>query len=258
VNADRVKHGRGSHFVIIGAQRCGTTYLARALGAHPEIAMAQPDRPEPKFFLDDEQVALGIDEYRRRYFFDVGDAWLWGEKSTSYIESPLAATRMAAMLPGSVAIAVLRDPVARAVSNYRFTQQHGFEPLPLEDALRAAATGDRPFDRARFSVSPYDYLRRGRYAEQLEPYVQAFGSERVVVVLFEELVARDDVLADLYRRLRVDARFRPGAPGAAVNATEGEPLAIAAPLERWLRDYYRAPNRRLEDLLGRTIDCWPA
>ena len=42
------------HLLVIGAQRCGTTYLHDLLDAHPEIAMARPARPEPKVFLADE------------------------------------------------------------------------------------------------------------------------------------------------------------------------------------------------------------
>jgi hypothetical protein len=72
------------HFVIIGAQRCGTTFLSHLLDEHPDVEMAKPFRPEPKFFLDEEQFARGLDYYDRRFFTE-DRTRVRGEKSTSYI-----------------------------------------------------------------------------------------------------------------------------------------------------------------------------
>src|SRR3954470_19502534 len=145
------------HFVIVGAQRSGTTYLYGLLDEHPEIEMAKPLRPEPKFFLDYDRYSLGLDAYDAQLFPDAG-AHVRGEKSTSYIESEVAARRIAAMLPNAVVVVAGRDPVRRALSNLRFSIQNGIETLEPDDALRWAAAGDRPWDRERFSVSPFDYL----------------------------------------------------------------------------------------------------
>ena len=57
-------------FVIAGAPRSGTTWLTSALDRHPDIWLAKPRRPEPKFFLVDELYELGIEEYSRRWFAD--------------------------------------------------------------------------------------------------------------------------------------------------------------------------------------------
>ena len=62
------------HFVIVGAQRSGTTYLYGLLDEHPEIEMARPVRPEPKFFLDYERYALGRDAYEAQLFPDADGA----------------------------------------------------------------------------------------------------------------------------------------------------------------------------------------
>jgi hypothetical protein len=81
------------HFFIIGAQRTGTTYLYHLLAEHPEIEMAQPLKPEPKYFLIDSLFAQGLETYQTRYFSGKSGVWLRGEKSTSYIESEKAAER---------------------------------------------------------------------------------------------------------------------------------------------------------------------
>lgn len=240
------------HFVVIGAQRCGTTYLYRLLDEHPEIEMAKPLRPEPKFFLDDRLYAKGLDFYETEYFSDPA-ARLLGEKSTSYLESEIAAARLAKTLPSSPLVVVLRDPVQRAISNYRFTAQHGHEELPLAEALRASQTRGRRWDRERFSVSPYAYVPRGRYVDFLERYARHVPREHLSVVLFEELTQDPAVIAGLYERLGVDPSFRPAGFGAVVNASDENDEPVEPELEAWLREQFREPNRRLASFLGREL-----
>ena len=83
------------HFFIAGAQRSGTSYLYHILAEHPEIEMAKPLRPEPKFFHVDALFERGLDYYRHHFFEGKAGAWLRGEKSTSYMESEKAAGRAA-------------------------------------------------------------------------------------------------------------------------------------------------------------------
>ena len=135
------------HLLVIGAQRCGTTYLHDLLAAHPRIAMARPARPEPKVFLSDELAGRGVEWYRATYFGHVTDEDLLGEKSTSYLEYPEAAERAAAVLGDPLVLVQLRDPVQRAVSHWAFSSDEGLETRPLETAWprtsRTAAVGPR-------------------------------------------------------------------------------------------------------------------
>jgi hypothetical protein len=242
------------HFVIVGAQRCGTTYLYRLLEEHPEIEMAKPLRPEPKFFLDDSKFPLGLGYYNSQFFSDA-NASVRGEKSTSYIESDLALQRISAMMPAAPIVVVIRDPVHRAISNVRFSVQSGAEHLPMAEALRAA-TGQREWDPRTFSVSPFDYLARGRYADYLERAVKSIERDRIHVLVFEELVSETDVLARLYESLGVDPTFRPSAFHTAVNASDTDNEPVDPEIRDWLCDYFREPNQRLEAFLGRQLP-WP-
>jgi hypothetical protein len=243
------------HFVIAGAQRCGTTYLSGLLDEHAEIEMAKPLRPEPKFFLDYDRYSLGIEAYEAQ-LFPGSNARVRGEKSTSYIESEVAARRIAAMLPDAPVVVVLRDPVHRALSNYRFSVQHGVETLAPRDALQPDPSAPREWDREQFSVSPFDYLARGRYTDYLERFAAHVPRDRMHVLLYEELVHDPAVVAGLYDRLGVDPAFRPGGLGAVVNATDDRGDAPDADLEASLREYFREPNRRLAEFLGRALP-WP-
>jgi hypothetical protein len=56
------------HFFIIGAQRAGTTSLAKILDAHPQINMAKPFKPEAKYFLNTDRANLNYNEYLKLFF----------------------------------------------------------------------------------------------------------------------------------------------------------------------------------------------
>jgi len=159
------------------------------------------------------------------------------------------------MLPDATLVVVVRDPVARAVSNYAFSAAEGVETLPLVEALRADEAGDRAWDEARFSVSPFAYLQRGRYADALERVARHVVPEQLVVLFFEELVADGTALGTLYERLGVDPSSAPAVDGTPVNASPVTDELDAA-TEAWLRGYFAEPNRRLEARLGRRLP-WP-
>ncbi|MDP9318558.1 MAG: sulfotransferase domain-containing protein, partial [Actinomycetota bacterium] len=156
------------HLLVIGGQRCGTTYLYAMLEAHPDIAMARPARPEPKVFMSDELAARGLEWYRATYFAHATTESVLGEKSTSYLEDGEAAKHAASVLGAAEIVVQLRDPVARAVSNWRFSAGHGLEERPLAQALDENLQGLRDWDRSVSSVSPFAYLERGRYVDYLE------------------------------------------------------------------------------------------
>jgi hypothetical protein len=89
------------HFFLVGAQRSGTIYLYHVLNEHPDIEMAVPIKPEPKFFLAPNSMELGVEHYEATFFKGKPGASIRGEKSTSYIESEAAAGRIAAAFPDS-------------------------------------------------------------------------------------------------------------------------------------------------------------
>lgn len=238
------------HLLVIGGQRCGTTYLHSLLEAHPEVAMARPARPEPKVFLSDELAGRGRAWYVATYFAHVTDETVLGEKSTSYLEDPLAPARAAAVLGEPAVVVQLRDPVVRAVSNWRFSTDNGLETRPLEEALRDNLEGRTPaWKPGSTSVSPFSYLERGRYAEQLRPWLERFP---VHVTFLQELVDDDEALAGLYRALGVDPSFRPPSRDV-VNASQEPAPDVPEELLAELREYFSEPDQELIRLLHRDL-----
>ncbi len=248
------KDPAGRFLYIIGAQRSGTTWLYHMLDEHPGITMAKPVRPEPKFFLDPASISQGRDAYLARYFADVPADQLKGEKGTSYIEHPEAARPMLDFFPEAMAIAILRHPISRAVSNYRFSLKHGLETREPEAALFGEVPP--PPLHAQVSVSPFNYLGRSEYSTQLQPWMDAFGP-RLRILVFEE-VSRDMAqLAKLYEWLEVDDSFAPPSYAKAVNRTEEKDrISIGHHVITRLQDRLRPQVRDMERLLGRKIPVW--
>jgi hypothetical protein len=243
------------HFFIVGAQRSGTTYLYHVLNEHPEIEMAAPLRPEPKCFLSDTPISR--DAYETAYFSGKAGAWLRGEKGTSYIESEAAAQRIAAMFPGAVIIVALRNPIERAVSNYRFSVDNGIEAEPLEVAFLHEAARRDQYDKTRFSVSPFAYLRRGCYIDYITLYERHFPREQIEILFFEDFTANLAAVQRLYARLGVAPEFVPPSANRQVNASQKQAdQALSPDLRRYLSDYFAGPNARLAEQLAVDLTQW--
>ena len=149
-------------------------------------------------------------------------------------------------------VAVLRDPVQRAVSNWRFSTKHGFETRPLEQALRADLEADQPWDRTLTSVSPFAYVRRGRYLDYLDPWLTTFPDTTHVLFL-EELLADPAILSRLFLDLGVDPEEAQAPPGEPVNNSPGSPPPLSEALVGTLESYFEASNEALGAHLGRTL-----
>ncbi len=245
------------HLFIVGAQRSGSTYLYQLLDEHPQISMAHPVRPEPKFFLNEQGVAKGPDYYEQTCFADrKADALYLGEKSTSYIESPEAATRIQRFFPDARILVILRDPVLRAYSNYRFSAANGLEAMSFDAALAAEP---KRLTTARFSssVSPFAYRQRGHYMDFLDKYLAVFDASQIKVLIFEELVNNLDQVQALYGWLGIDTTHAPSSLSKVVN-----PAPDGGPEEQFSKSFgelardYQDSITRLENFLGRKLEIW--
>jgi hypothetical protein len=242
------------HFLVIGGQRCGTTWLHDQLEAHPQIAMARPTRPEPKAFLDDLGSDQGHAWYVDTWFGHATPDQVLGEKSTSYVDRPDAIERVRALLGDVPLVVQLRDPVARAVSHWRFSHEHGLEQRSLTEALAANLEGPLPWDPGATSVSPYAYLERGRYAESLRPWRDAFG-DLLHVQFLEELLVRPALFAETLVHVGVDPGLMPEVDLAPVNRSEGDHRSdlLDPSIENAVRQSFTESDRELAALLGRSL-----
>lgn len=243
------------HLFIVGAQRSGSTYLYNMLDGHPQVAMAKPVRPEPKFFMNDSLVARGKSYYESSYFPDRSERTLYlGEKGTSYIESMDAARKMLEYYPDARILMILRDPVVRAYSNYLFSVAHQLEELTFKEALEAEL--DR-LKNAKFStsVTPYAYRKRGHFIDYIDAYLKVFNASQLEILIFEEFVSDLASVQALYRWLGIDDSFAPEHLGQVFNPTTVKKEEQSEAFKN-LALGYQASIERLENYLGRRLDVW--
>lgn len=175
-------------FVGIGALKAGTTSVHEALSHHADVALPR-HRKEVMFF--DQHWHRGVPWYAEHFSHAAGK--VAGEISPNYLFDPAAPARIAQTLPEAKLFAVVRDPVARFHSHYKFAvKELGYAGGPESFAL------DHP-----------NAVARGRYAEQLERYLDHVDASRLAVYAFDDLVGEPvETLALIQAHLglrRVDA-----------------------------------------------------
>lgn len=216
------------NFLIIGANKAGTTSLYRYLGEHPEVYMSPAK--EPGFFAFDvgqqpgegDHAIGGSLETYLGLFDGVRDETAIGEASTRYLATATAPARIRATVPDMRLIAVLRNPVERAFSAYSTRVFEG-----TEHATFAEAVADDLDRRARGEGSQRFYVALGFYGAQLARYLEHFDRERLRVYLYEDLVADPaSMLSDVYAFLEVDPTFAPDTT-ARYNRTRHHPRSMA-------------------------------
>ena len=244
--------------IIAGAPRCGTSWLYELADRHPNVEMAKPRSPEPKFFLDDSIYARGLDYYSNTWFCDIDGDKIAGEKSTNYLESAAAATRIQRHIPGVKLIFILRDPVDRAYSNYRWSRMNGLEQEQFDRALDLEMDGTRTVPDALRYARPFSYLERGLYRRLLTPWFDCFAREQILCLRFEDIAASPHGLAQkLHRFLGIAARPSDTDDLGIVNPAPGEDdLPMSPDTRSRLERYYEMPNRELGELLGSGFDTW--
>lgn len=172
------------NFMVVGAQKSGTTSLHHYLKGHPDIYL--PAGKETKFFARTDRYEKGIEFYEREYFSEYNDEKAVGEVDPDYMFYEEALDRIGQHIPvgGLRFIFLLRNPVERAFSHYLMTYRRGEETLNFSEAIRSEekrATGDY------YSRSRYSYVTRGLYYPQIERFLHRVGRENVLILLTEDL-----------------------------------------------------------------------
>lgn len=207
------------NFLCIGAQKSGTTTLLNQLGRHPDIYMS-PAR-ETQFFVLDNLYSQGVHRYEGAFFHGWTGQKAVGEKTPEYLYDPLVPARIAETLGTGVRfIASFRSPAQRAYSHYRHNFQQFWEDMSFEAALDAE---EHRCSAGRFQRLRYSYLDRGRYAAQLERYLERFPRENLMLLVHERDIEHGqmETLERIFGFLGVDASWSPPSPVSA-----GRPSAM--------------------------------
>lgn len=249
-------------FLIIGTQRGGTSSLYKYLSSHPSVIPSL--RKETEYFAG--RYALGLDWYRAnfpRIDRNSQATRLTFEATPDYMLHPLAASRAHELIPDAKLIALIREPVQRALSHHRHMTRLGFEQLDFEDAVDAEQERysedlerleSDPFHRPT-QLMRYSYLLRGHYADHLEPWIDEYGRDRLLVVQSDRFYSNTaHALGEIQEFVGLPVSIPTDLSNYSVVTGPPEPLDPT--LEERLVDYFRPHNEKLEKLLG--IDTgWP-
>jgi hypothetical protein len=255
VTAERVT-GAWPDFVVIGAQKGGTTSLYDLLTQHPLVERAASK--ELHFFdlLFDE----GVEWYRSCFpipGWKDGRRTITGEGTPYYLFHPHAAKRMAQVIPQARLIALLRNPVDRAYSHYQMMVRRGFESLGFEQSVEAEAARLRSAKEsmledeyhASLEHQRFSYLSRGIYVDQLIRWARFFSREQMLVLKSEDLFERP---RDTFRLVYDFFDLPHWEPQTwEVRKKGGKYKQEMDPATRHrLEEYFEPHNKRLYEYLG--------
>ncbi|MDH3921614.1 MAG: sulfotransferase domain-containing protein [Desulfobulbaceae bacterium] len=246
-------------FIIIGAQKSGTTSLNYYLGQHPRLYRSC--KKEIHYFDGGrrpviDNFARGPEWYRAHFPFSgrLGADSRTFEASPLYMFNPLAARRIFDTIPDVRLIAVLRNPTERAISHYFHEKRKGREPLPMLEAMQQEEERLLPViadkDYKSNTFIRYSYKSRGLYRQQLERFLEYFPRQQMLVLDSKELFVEPyKALEQVFEFIGVDAGFRvkkirPRNVGK--NRTEVTPAVY-----EYLNEYFLPHNQELYDLLGK-------
>lgn len=265
------------NFLIIGAPRSGTTWMARNLRQHPDIYM--PRKKELHFF--DAHYEKGIEYYEA--FFEARDQEsAVGEATPAYLHGlytdydvPMLIRKH---LSSAKLIACLRNPVDRAYSRY------------CNAKAKFPAYADSSFEDMLESVP--ELIEEGFYYDQIMRYYDRFPSDQILLLLFDDLKSNPTgFLRGIFLYLRVDPDFVSPLTEVRASASSSkrrmgrfrtlsylhrgliriEAFKTASVVAKWNRievppmksdtrrqlvEVYRNQNLKLQDLMGRDLSEW--
>jgi hypothetical protein len=172
------------------------------------------------------------------------------------MDHELAARRIASWYGDAQLVFLLRHPAARAVSNYYFTRNNGFEHLPMAEAFSKEDRRRDAYDRNKFSTSPFAYLKRGHYINDIRMYARHFERPQMLLLIEEELVGNIGQIQALYQALGVKRDFVPPSLRTVVNSGNAPDERPDPEIRDFLDRYFVESIAELEDYMGRSIKAW--
>ena len=236
-------------FVVIGAQKCGSTSLYKYITTHPQVVPAWAK--EINYFSQNYKR----NDWFYRAYFPISRGRYTGEASIGYMAWEGTPARMSRRLPDVKLIAILRDPVHRAYSQYNMLLQIKQTTLSFEEMVEVE---NRNFAgrKNRLILDTDDYatfyinscLARGHYADQLEHWLKYYPRGQFLIL------STDDLRNDPAHTMDTVFKFL-GLPPHVQDHYSHYHKRQYQPMPQAVRDmlveYYRPHNARLYELAGR-------
>lgn len=244
-------------FIIIGAQKCGTSFLYRSICRHPYARLAAVK--EVQYFT--LHFDKGVDWYRSHFLSPTrkkGRRLITGEASPYYLYHPHAAKRAVTVVPNVKLIVLLRNPVDRAYSDYHHQRRLGNETLSFVEAIEAEQDRlqgevDRLLaDESYISLKHrrFSYLSRGIYVNQLQEWHRFFGRDQVLVLNSEDLFGQTRDVLKLVLGFLGLPEWQPEPSKLSKPNKEYAYARMDPAIRQRLSEHFEPHNQRLYEYLG--------
>lgn len=270
------------NFLIVGAQKCGTTSLHELLSEHPQIEMSQVK--EINFFSIQSKFEKGLSYYCKFFKKDTNSIAI-GESSPGYLCYPEVHEKIYQTLGQIKIVIILRDPIKRAFSQYWDNRRQLKECHTEKEIIEK-------YLEPKYSPERKGYFSRGVYYNDVKKYIDKFGDEHVHILILEELIKYPKAeLQRLYSFLKVDktqghqklarasnralvwdnpfykyflnhpkqTKYIPGKMRRLLFFGKQHPWDYELPNQVYietLKSFYNPWNKKLEDLLGIKLKYW--
>jgi len=204
MNMPKAKNNFKVDFIGIGASRSGTTWVSKCLAEHPEICFSK--KKETHFFGNRKYYKRGI-KYYKKFFSRCSKNKIKGEFTPSYFSKPDVAKRIFKNFPEAKLIAVLRNPIERAYSEYFYN-------------LAIKGINEPTFEQALSGPLKNKYLRRGKYYTNLKRFIKLFPKKNILILIYEDIEKNPlKFIQQIYDFLGVNPNYIPPSIDKKINTS---------------------------------------
>lgn len=184
---------------IVGAQKAGTTALHNFLIQHPQIISSyfkEVHYFDYERYFNSMKDRNNFSHYRAMYPTNINDNHLMIDSTPSYIFKDYIINRVHKYNPNAKIIAILRNPIKRAHSQYNHQRSLFGVVESFEECLRKEDCLD---SNIKFSRN-YSYVSRGMYYNQVKALFRLFKKENISILFSKDLKQNtDETLKEVFK-----------------------------------------------------------
>ncbi|MGK7921731.1 MAG: tetratricopeptide repeat protein [Trichodesmium sp.] len=248
-----LKNTNGPNFIIIGAQKSGTTSLENYIAQHPQVIPAI--KKETHFWYRD--FDKGINWYLAHFPpIPKSENFITGEATPNYLENYQAAERIYNVFPEVKLLVILRNPVDRTFSQYNHWVRLNWEERSFETAINSELeilrkNSEKPQGDKNYWQQPGNYIGRGIYVEFINKWLAVFPREKMLILKGEDLYQKPvETMKQVWKFLGLSEHQLP----EYRKLNPGHYSPISDEMRQKLSEYFQPHNQRLEEYLGMQFD----
>ncbi|MFB4167267.1 sulfotransferase domain-containing protein [Virgibacillus sp. JSM 102003] len=247
--------GSNPSFLILGAQKAGTTSLFKYIEKYAEN-FTPPIKKELYFFS--EKYHKGYSWYKSWFPLKLQNGHITGEATPDYLFYHKCAKRVYEKYPNMKMVVLLRNPIDRAYSQYNFQRNsnktNAYNPLTFKDALNEELNIKNIPEEFDFYYKYRSYLKRGHYYEQIKEWIHYFPENQILFIESDSFYKETEYyLKEVFSFLNLKFKKNKKLSFKAQNKTEySEQLNHST--REFLREYYKPHNAKLYSLLNRDFE----